>query len=138
VTQSQPDAQEGGSADGSSGGRIEADSTDKNDEEKLAAADAVPTQVTADGEETITPPTKADTVRRVEVISGVHSGWIVTGVLAVGVIATMVTLYRHSKAWHRRIVRGEQFIIHHPLIDAAVIMIVILVVVLLQSVGQVL
>ena len=87
---------------------------------------------------TVTPVAETEPIRRIEVVTGIYSGWIVAGALMSGVVAAGTFLYRHSKAWHRRIVKGEQFVVHHPLIDVIAVISIILVVVLLQTVGRIL
>lgn len=112
-----------------------AESTDKEEIEEIAAQ---PTQVEKNGEETVAPIASAEPVKRIEIVTGNYSGLAVAIALGAGVAAAGLFLYRHSKAWHRRIIKGEQFIIHHPLIDALAVMAVIVAVVLLQNVGQIL
>lgn len=86
----------------------------------------------------IAPIDDTSEVRRVQTLTGVYSVWIVIAVLVMGIIATGVFLYRHSKAWHRRIIRGEQFIAHHIVLDMIILALAIAAAILLQTVGRIL
>lgn len=111
----------------------ERDEKPEEDEDLIAAA-----QVDQDGNETIAPAEEAQTVRRVAVVTGNYTPWAVVLALLVGIVALGIFMYRHSKAWHSRIVRGGEFIVKHPVIDAVAVMTIVVAVVLLQSIGQVL
>lgn len=108
------------------------------DEKKSAESMALPTQAEKNGEKTIAPISQDEPITRVEIITGNYSGMAAGIVALLGVVATLSFLYRHSRAWHRRIIKGEQFIIHHPLVDAVAVMSVVVVVVLMQNVGHIL
>lgn len=96
------------------------------------------TQATRSGVNSVTPADEAQSIKRVELVTGNYTGLAVGIVVVLGAIAGGVFLYRHSRAWHRRIIRGEEFIVKHPLIDALAVMMVVIVVVLMQNVGQIL
>lgn len=103
-----------------------------------AEASTQPTQAQKSGEKTVTPPAEAQPIRRVALVTGNYSGWMAALALVVGITAGGVFLFRHSRAWHRRILKGEEFIVRHPLVDALAVMAIIVVVVLMQNVGHIL
>jgi uncharacterized protein YkwD len=53
----------------------------------------------------------------------------------VGVFGFMFLMFRHSLAWHRRLVRGERFILRHPALDLAAVTIVSLSIILGNTTG---
>lgn len=99
---------------------------------------AMPTKIDENGKKTITPTEQTQSIRRISLITGNYASWVVAMVVIGGIIAAGAVLYRHSKAWHRLISKGEDFIIKHPIFDALAILAVIVVIILLQSVGHVL
>lgn len=44
---------------------------------------------------------------------------------------------RHSLAWHRVLVQGEQFVLHHKAIDIAIVASIVTIILLLQTIGMV-
>lgn len=112
---------------------------EKKVEEEVKKEEApIAAQVEEDGDEAIAPVAKTQPIKRISLVTGNYSGWVVGLVTLVGVVSAAVFLYRHSKAWHRRIRKGEEFVVHHPLIDAVAVMAIIVVVVLIQNVGHIL
>lgn len=83
-------------------------------------------------------PGQSAQIRRIQVLSGVYAPWIVTVVVIGGIVAAGVFLYRHSRRWHRWIVKGEQFVVHHVLLDIAILALVIAIIYMLQTVGNIL
>lgn len=98
--------------------------------------DEQPTQIASDGSKTIAAPEDSKQIHLVQQLTGNYSGVIVGVLVTLGLAGVGVFLYLHSKAWHRWIVRGEQFILHHPLIDIAIAAGLIGLIVLLQVVGR--
>ncbi len=95
----------------------------------------VPASTTKAGE-----PAKADTsaskeVARVQVITAANVAWTQFALSMLVSVAMLVFLLRHSFAWHKFLVRGEQFILHHPLLDIAFVAIATLGTILLQTSG---
>ena len=63
--------------------------------------------------------------------------WILFGVgLASGLAAAFVFL-KHGFAFHKLLVQGEEFIIHHPFLDIALVSLVMIGYVLSQGVGSI-
>lgn len=112
----------------------EEDEQVREDDEQVAAA----AQIDKDGNASVAPAKQAQTVRNISLVTGIYSSWLMALVIVVGVAASVILLYQHSKSVHSLIIKGENFIINHPVVDAAAIMTIVTVVVLLQSAGQVL
>jgi hypothetical protein len=53
----------------------------------------------------------------------------------IGVVGFLFLLLRHSLAWHRRLVRGERFILHHPALDVATVSLISLSIILGHTAG---
>lgn len=63
-------------------------------------------------------------IARIQTLTGGYAPW---ALLAVGMLCgLLVTLFavRHGRALHRLIVRGESFIIHHPILDVVIVALV--------------
>jgi hypothetical protein len=52
-------------------------------------------------------------------------------------IALLAFLLRHSFAWHKVLVRGEKFILHHPFLDIIFVAVATLGFILLQTTGTI-
>lgn len=81
---------------------------------------------------------KPDTVRRIEVLSGIYAPWLVGSVAVGGAGAGSTFLYTHSRRWHRWILKGEKFVAHHVVFDAVVLALAVLAYVMLQAVATIL
>ena len=55
-------------------------------------------------------------------------------VLAVAAALALI-VYRHTRAWHRRLVRGERFLLRHPLLDVTLFSIVTIGLLLTRTAG---
>lgn len=64
-------------------------------------------------------------ISRVEVLAGGQAGWLLIGVMLVSTAAFGVLLVRHSKRWHKLLVKSEAFVLHHPLLDIAITLVVV-------------
>lgn len=80
-------------------------------------------------------PVPEQTVSRVEVITAANVAWTQFAVSMVASIALLLFLLRHSFAWHKFLVRGERFILHHPLLDVGFVAIATLGFILAQGAG---
>src|SRR5262249_52085920 len=43
--------------------------------------------------------------------------WSTLVITLIGILALAALLLRHSLAWHKFLVRGERFVLHHPIFD---------------------
>ncbi len=74
-------------------------------------------------------------VSRLQTLNSTSASWGGFAVSLLASVALLAFLLRHSLAWHRFIVKGELFVLHHPVIDIAFVAIAVLGFVLTQSVG---
>lgn len=55
-------------------------------------------------------------VARIQLASGT-SAWGIVFISFLGLTGLVMLIPRHRKAWHKALVRGEQFVLKHPLLD---------------------
>ncbi len=85
---------------------------------------------------TVTVATTAQPVSRLQTVAS-NQG-LQLAVAAICGAAIVLFIVRHGRAWHKRLVRGEQFVLHHPLFDVVLASIVVLAFLLLPTVGTIL
>jgi hypothetical protein len=68
-----------------------------------------------------TPPQtlRAREVARIDILTNGRIQWAALAVAVVAGLSICVFFIRHARLWHRLIVKGERFIIHHPILDTA-------------------
>ncbi|MFZ1249307.1 MAG: CAP domain-containing protein [Candidatus Saccharimonadales bacterium] len=76
-------------------------------------------------------------ISRVQLLAASNVGWSQFAVSMVASIALLAFLLRHSLAWHKVLTKGEQFILHHPILDISFIALVVLGYILLQTTGTI-
>lgn len=84
------------------------------------------------------PLQTADTsqhVARIQLITDGFAPWSLFAISAVAFAALGAFIIRHGRFWHRAIRKGEKFIIHHPVLDFALVAIVVVGFVLTRSAG---
>jgi hypothetical protein len=87
--------------------------------EQTANPSAQPAVASALNQPSPAPP--AHRVTRLETVaSSVPAQGLTSTILAVAA-ALALFIYRHTRAWHRRFVQGERFILSHPLLDMALV-----------------
>lgn len=74
-------------------------------------------------------------VPRLQVITSANVAWTQFALSMLVSVAVLIFLLRHSFAWHKFLVRGERFILHHPLLDIAIVGLATLGAILLQTSG---
>lgn len=84
-----------------------------------------------------TTPVASREVSRVQVLSSTNVAWSQFAVSMLASIALLLFLLRHSFAWHKVLVKGERFVLHHPLLDIAFVAIATLGYILLQTSGTI-
>ncbi len=82
-------------------------------------------------------PVASHEVSRVQIISSANVAWSQFAVSMLASVALLLFLLRHSFAWHKVLVRGERFVLHHPMLDIAFVAIATLGYILLQSSGTI-
>ncbi len=76
-------------------------------------------------------------VTRLQVMTASNVAWSQFAVSMLASVALLAFLLRHSFAWHRVLRKGENFILHHPLLDIFFIAIATLGFILLQTSGTI-
>jgi uncharacterized protein YkwD len=76
-------------------------------------------------------------ISRVQLLGATNVAWSQFAVSMLASIAMLAFLLRHSFAWHKVLVRGERFVLHHPLLDIAFVTIATLGYILAQSTGTI-
>lgn len=69
------------------------------------------------------PEPKQERLSNVQLAAGMSAGFVI---MSLGVITGAFLLYRHSRAWHKRIKKGEKFMLHHPAFDIVAIALIVL------------
>lgn len=77
----------------------------------------------------------AQPVSRIQVLAGDNSQWALLSVVVLSGAAMALFLLRHGYRWHKLLVRGEAFVIHHPYLDIAIVFIITAGCVLTRSSG---
>lgn len=101
-----------------------------------------PTKTNASEPATITPKVsqqpKGQSISRIQLVADGNASWSLLAVSIIIAVSFIFLLTRHGFAWHKKLVRGEKFILHHPLLDTAVVALIVVCVVLSQSAGLIL
>lgn len=95
-------------------------------------------------------PTKSDTVMatnlptetvsqkrvsRIQLLTAGNASWSMFALSLIACGAFIIFILRHSLAWHKSIVRGERFMLHHPIFDIAAVSLATIGYVLTQTSG---
>lgn len=129
---------QGSQSASASGGQQEQTAENSNDTTVAEKQDtAVPVSSTAKGEESNADTSQSKPVSRVQVITAANVAWTQFALSMLVSVAILAFLLRHSFAWHKFLVRGERFVLHHPLLDIAFVAIATLGTILLQTAGYI-
>jgi hypothetical protein len=83
-------------------------------------------------------PTQApQQISRIELFTSPSAGWVILTVVIIAAFAAAIFLFRHSLFWHRALVKGERFIIRHPILDVTVVGVATIAVVLTRTAGNI-
>ena len=74
-------------------------------------------------------------VPRVQVITSANVAWTQFALSMLVSVAILIFLLRHTFAWHKFLIKGEQFVLHHPMLDIGIVALATLGTVLLQTSG---
>lgn len=74
-------------------------------------------------------------VSRLEILAGGQAPWILLAVIVAATAAFSTLLIRHSKRWHKLLVKGEAFVLHHPFLDIAFTLLVVAGIILTRTSG---
>jgi uncharacterized protein YkwD len=72
-------------------------------------------------------------VARIQLMTGAAWTQLALAALAGGII--VLFLLRHTFAWHKALIKGERFVLHHPAIDAAGATVIVVSLLLIQTTG---
>lgn len=117
-----------GSASGSDAGTPTDSKSDT-----LTPATNKPLSVSAEVKAPPSPEPKQQSLARVQLVSKGQLGVYSITLLSLALILAFA--FRHVKAWHRVLVKGERFVLHHPGLDAAGAAILVACLLLGQSTG---
>jgi uncharacterized protein YkwD len=74
-------------------------------------------------------------IARIQLLTDGLAPWSFTLLAALTVIALACLVFRHALAWHRVIIKSEDFVLSHKLIDILIIAVVIAGIILTRSAG---
>jgi len=92
-------------------------------------------EVLGDATATTAAPTTAQQVARIDVLAGGNGRLIIATLMATIALVAIALIYRHGRIWHKYLVRGEYFIIRHPVFDTLVVVITVTGLVLSRTTG---
>jgi hypothetical protein len=72
-------------------------------------------------------------VARIQLMTGVPGTQLVLAALCGAVL--VLFLLRHSFAWHKALIKGERFVLHHPALDTAGATVIVVCLLLIQTTG---
>ena len=81
----------------------------------------------------VTTLANLDTISRVELWTGGNSSIAIAVALIAG-ISAIVVITTHARAWQKAVVKGEDFIIHHPKVDILLVAVAVAGFILTRSV----
>lgn len=97
-----------------------------------------PTILTPQSNDTATAAATAGSkVSRIQLATNTVAPWTLYGMLLVTLFAAVFVTQKHSRAWHKRLKKGEKFILSHPLLDVALVCVVMAGYILIQTVGAI-
>jgi hypothetical protein len=107
-----------------------------------APADETPATTNTAKDDTVTPATKPidktvneHRVARVQLFTSGNASWSLFALTILSTLAVTTFMLRHALAWHRFLIRGERFVLHHPAFDVAMIGLAMLGFILAQTSG---
>lgn len=74
-------------------------------------------------------------VARIQLFTAGNAAWSMLALTMVACAAFIVLIFNHALAWHRVLVRGERFVLHHPLFDMIAVSLAMLGFILNQTSG---
>ena len=92
---------------------------------------------------TVSPQTSDKTepapqaVNRLDLLSAGKVGWSSATITIIGVLALIIFFLRHGIAWHKILVKGEHFVLKHPLLDVVLVASITAMFVLIRQVGTI-
>jgi hypothetical protein len=100
---------------------------------------------TAEESDVVTPKPNAETqktatlqardVSRIDLLASGNAQWAVLALVTITTVCIIIFFARHLRLWHKLLVRGEAFVIHHPFLDIAMVATVVVAYILTQTSG---
>lgn len=84
-----------------------------------------------------TKPAENQSVTRLQLVAGTQATWSMFVVTTLAVVSVAVFVLRHGIFWHRMLVKGEKFVIHHKLFDIALVATTVIAIILTRSAGMI-
>ncbi|MEO6761028.1 MAG: CAP domain-containing protein [Candidatus Saccharimonadales bacterium] len=80
-------------------------------------------------------PASQERISRIQLVSNGNAPWSLFVISLVGVASFIFVFLRHGLAWHKMIVRGESFVLHHPMLDIIAVALITVGVILSRTAG---
>jgi uncharacterized protein YkwD len=77
----------------------------------------------------------AQKVSRIDVLTNGNAQWAILAASVLVTIGAISFIYRHGRLWRKYLVRGEHFVIRHPVFDTVMVAVVVVSVVLTRTAG---
>lgn len=74
-------------------------------------------------------------VARIQLLTSGQAPWSVFAISLISSIAVLIFILRHGLYWRRALVKGESFMMHHPLLDILIVGVATLGIILTRSAG---
>lgn len=74
-------------------------------------------------------------IARVDVLTSGNAQWAAVALAALATIGAITFIYRHAKMWRKLLIRGERFVIKHPVFDTVVVAVIVTGVILTRTTG---
>jgi uncharacterized protein YkwD len=109
--------------------------------EPTAPAESTPTDESKEAtpvitsNEPVTQTLPAKEVARIDVLTNGNAQWAALAVSILATVAIAAFIYKHAKYWRKALVKGEQFFIHHPVLDTIILAVGVIGVILTQTSG---
>lgn len=84
---------------------------------------------------TTTQELKTTPVSRLDVLTQGNAQWAALTITVLIALGAVLLVYRHGRMWHRYLVKGEHFLIKHPLYDIAIVAAIVVSIILSQTSG---
>ncbi len=80
---------------------------------------------------------EAQNIAQLQMLSGSSASWMIAALMLTAIAAVLMLAVRHTRAWHRVLVRGESLLLAHPALDIALAGVAVAAVVLTRAAGSI-
>ncbi len=107
-----------------------------SEQPQVKPAETNTTNLTESQNPTTTAGTVASkNVSRIQVLSGGNASWTMFAVTSIATLSLAIFFLRHGLLWHRVLVKGESFVMHHRLLDVTLVLVIVIGFVITRSAG---